>query len=92
MQPHLKKCFEGIHTLDFGPDLSISAMISTEGEKVPLKTVISTKNANGKVEEWLLQVEETMFASIHDVTVKVRHSVSPSRTPAVSSFPSLRLR
>ena len=71
MQPHLKKCFEGIHRLDFGTDLSISAMISAEKESVPFKNVISTKNANGKVEEWLLQVEEVMFASIHDVTQKV---------------------
>ena len=46
-------------------------MISAEKESVPFKNVISTKNANGKVEEWLLQVEEVMFASIHDVTQKV---------------------
>lgn len=74
VQPHLKKCFEGIQKLRFAPDLSINAMISAEGEQVPLKSVISTKNANGKVEEWLLQVEEVMFDSIHDVTRKVRHA------------------
>jgi hypothetical protein len=45
-------------------------MTSAEKETVPFKHVISTKSANGKVEEWLLRVEEVMFASIHDVTQK----------------------
>lgn len=40
MQPHLGKCFDGIRQLEFGgedpkaPD--ILAMVSAEGEKVPL--------------------------------------------------------
>lgn len=36
VQPHLRKCFEAISTLDFGPapELEISAMNSAEGEKV----------------------------------------------------------
>lgn len=80
VQPHLKKCFEGISKLDFGPDLSIHAMVSAEQEVVHFKDFISTKAANGKVEEWLLQVEEAMFASIHDVTAKARLRLLPLAT------------
>ena len=37
MQPHLKKCFEGINNLDFDEDLVIHAMNSVEKERVPFK-------------------------------------------------------
>lgn len=35
VQPYLRKIFEGIAALNFGPDLEVNAMISEEGEKVP---------------------------------------------------------
>lgn len=34
VQPHLRKCFEAIQSLDFAPDLTITGMNSQEKEKV----------------------------------------------------------
>ncbi|GIL64289.1 hypothetical protein Vafri_18269 [Volvox africanus] len=70
VQPHLRKCFEGIHRLQFEPGQGgiVSAMISLEGEKVPFKQVINTSMARGKVEQWLVEVETAMFEAVHDVT------------------------
>ena len=102
VQPHLKKCFEGIGKLEFDQKLDILAMFSSEGEivcplfiyykskfllyrnswfkyfylyfivwsvlqQVKLSQVISTSEARGAVEKWLLQVQDVMLMSVRDV-------------------------
>jgi dynein heavy chain len=56
VQPHLKKCFEGIHRLHFNNDLTITAMISAEKETVDFVGVVKPLEARGMVEKWLIQV------------------------------------
>ncbi|XP_053173949.1 dynein axonemal heavy chain 12 [Scomber japonicus] len=79
VQPHLKKCFEGISKLDFLPNLDIQAMYSSEGERVQLIQNISTAEAKGAVEKWLVQVEDLMIRSVRDVVARSR--VAYAETP-----------
>lgn len=67
VQPHLKKCFEGIAKLEFDSKLDIHAMFSSEGEKIKMVETISTSEARGAVEKWLLQVQDIMLMSVKDV-------------------------
>ncbi|KAJ7552701.1 hypothetical protein O6H91_06G065600 [Diphasiastrum complanatum] len=70
VQPHLKKCFEGVNTLRFENNLDVTAMISAEGEIVALTEKFNPKTAQGAVEKWLLQVEEGMLQSIKEQCAK----------------------
>lgn len=56
VQPHLKKCFEGIAKLDFDRKKEIMAMISAEDEVVKFSRNIVPARANGLVEKWLAEV------------------------------------
>ncbi|CAF3510924.1 unnamed protein product [Rotaria socialis] len=64
VQPHLKKCFEGINRLEFNEQQEITAMISVEREIVQFKATINPSKARGMVEKWLIQVEDQMLLSI----------------------------
>eukprot|EP00798_Chlamydomonas_sp_ICE-L_P012761 gene12761-16012_t len=57
VQPHLKKCFEGIDKLRFEPNADITGTF----------TKIRPADANGSVEKWLVQVEMGMVESIRNV-------------------------
>ncbi|KAM8930485.1 dynein axonemal heavy chain 1 isoform 1-T1 [Pelodytes ibericus] len=63
VQPHLRKCFENIARLMFQPDLQITHMYSADGEEVQLSTPLYP---TGNVEDWLLEVEKAMKASVRD--------------------------
>ncbi|KAG7209677.1 hypothetical protein KM043_011323 [Ampulex compressa] len=67
VQPHLKKCFEGISKLRFTKDDEIIGMLSDEDEYVPLSSKIYPADAKGMVERWLCQVEELMVTSLRDI-------------------------
>nr|XP_033782541.1 dynein heavy chain 1, axonemal isoform X1 [Geotrypetes seraphini]XP_033782544.1 dynein heavy chain 1, axonemal isoform X1 [Geotrypetes seraphini]XP_033782545.1 dynein heavy chain 1, axonemal isoform X1 [Geotrypetes seraphini]XP_033782546.1 dynein heavy chain 1, axonemal isoform X1 [Geotrypetes seraphini]XP_033782547.1 dynein heavy chain 1, axonemal isoform X1 [Geotrypetes seraphini] len=63
VQPHLRKCFENIARLLFQEDLQITHMYSGEGEEVMLSSAIYP---TGNVEDWLLEVERVMKATIRE--------------------------
>lgn len=54
VQPHLKKCFEGIASLKFDDENKIHGMYSIEGELVPYTKVIDPIASKGQVELWLV--------------------------------------
>lgn len=64
VQPHLGKCFEGIYRLKFDEHLVIQAMLSRDKESIEFVTKISTPDAKGSVEKWLLRVEEEMLIAV----------------------------
>ena len=66
VQPHLKKCFEGIARLQFDGEKKISAMFSKEGERVPFTKIIDPVLAKGNVEKWLVEVEDVMLKSVKE--------------------------
>lgn len=66
LQPHLRKCFEAIESLDFGPGGEISAMNSREREKVPFDKSMLPQ---GNVEIWLGEVERRMRSSVRQQVV-----------------------
>ena len=67
VQPHLKKCFEGVDSLEFDQLLDILGMYSAQKEFVKFSAKISTEKAGGAVEKWLLEVEKMMIESMRRV-------------------------
>lgn len=64
VQPHLRKCFEGMKTVDFQPDLTITGMTSPENEIVPFVKPVDPKNKN--IEAWMVEVKDAMIAGVRD--------------------------
>jgi dynein heavy chain, axonemal len=64
VQGHLGKCFEGIHRVDFEEDLMISAMNSSDKEKIHFVEMVNP--VNREVEKWMTELNEQMVASVRD--------------------------
>jgi len=63
VQPHLKKCFEGVRSVDFADGSNeIVAMVSAERERVTLVTKVDPRGKN--VEVWMSEFESAMIASV----------------------------
>uniref|UniRef100_UPI00398E963E dynein axonemal heavy chain 3-like n=1 Tax=Pristiophorus japonicus TaxID=55135 RepID=UPI00398E963E len=70
VQPHLKKCFEGIVQLTFNGEKEITHIESAEGERVGLVLHIIPDKAKGLVEKWLYEVEKVMKRSLGEVMLQ----------------------
>lgn len=57
VQPHMKKCFEGISELQFNYNVDITGMKSSEKEEVVFLERIVPRNFKSNVEKWLVEVE-----------------------------------
>ena len=59
VQPHLKKCFEGIARLEFTEDQEVVGMISAENETVPFTTkIIPAKAKVCRVSTWCFYFQD----------------------------------
>ena len=63
-QKYVSHIFPGIQCLEFDDLHDANAMISSKGERIPFSSGISTKEAKGCVEKWMLKVRETIFTVI----------------------------
>lgn len=64
VQPHLRKCFEGIDELVFTIENDITGMKSDMNEVIDFEMKIIPKNYKSAVEEWLVKIEEQMKISL----------------------------
>ncbi|XP_071052042.1 dynein axonemal heavy chain 3 isoform X2 [Onthophagus taurus] len=88
VQPHLKKCFEGIYLLKFTPQEEVIGMISADNEVVNLSSKIVPAESKGMVEKWLLQVQLIMLQSMKDImNFAVKAFTPQSRKEWILSWP-----
>ena len=66
VQPHLRKCFRNINSLEFDAAQCICAMRSQEGERVALLHTIKPSDVDNMAEKWMLLLENEMRASLRD--------------------------
>ena len=65
VQPHLRKVFENIHSIEFDENKTIHAMFSAEKERIGFIRVINPVSKS--VEDWMNEVEEDMKDSVREV-------------------------
>ncbi|XP_024941329.1 dynein heavy chain 7, axonemal [Cephus cinctus] len=88
VQPHLKKCFEGIAKLSFTEAMEVTMMKSSEGEEVALENIIDTAAARGQVEKWLIELEFEMKKSVRAQVIRAKDAyLKKSRSRWVLEWP-----
>lgn len=74
----------------FDAKLDISAMISGEKETINFVTKVSTSEARGSVEKWLLQVEEQMLAAVqNEITLSFEDYKTTTRPNWIVKWPQM---
>ena len=68
----MDKCFEGISKVIFNDDDNVLGMISAEKEEVSyLKKIdVNEGDKKGNVENWMLEIEAQMIASLKQLAIK----------------------
>ena len=82
VQPHLSKCFEGIHHVEFNASNTvIKKMISSKDESIPLVKEINVVDdvCRGNVEVWLGQLEESMRNTMKALSKKSLEDLNKKR-------------
>ena len=86
VQPHLKKCFEGIKSVRFQDDLKIDLMKSSEGEMVPWETVVDPVNKN--IENWMVELCDSMIEAVRmQFLLSIEHYTEVKRTEWMQRWP-----
>jgi dynein heavy chain len=88
VQPHLKKCFEGIVNVEFMDENRIGAMISREKEKIPMTEEVDPNGKN--VEDWMTELQQMMKVTIRDVVKQsIDDYVVTPRTDWMQRWPGM---
>ena len=92
VQPHLKKCFEGIASLEFDEEMEVKKMKSATNEIIPLIKSISTVKARGQVDKWLCELEVQMRESLKREIKNALKAYSAEKVKdCIGTFPSQAL-
>jgi dynein heavy chain len=87
VQPFMKKCFEAVKEVEFTKAITMKAMVSVEGEVVPLSKEIDPAET-GAVEMWMLEFEDVMKESMREVTAKsIAEYATVSREEWILNWP-----
>jgi len=86
VQPHLRKCFEGIKSLNFKEDLTIDFMTSSENEVVRFVGDVDPKGKN--IEDWMVEINVAMCGAVRDHMIRaVRAYADMARTEWMCKWP-----
>ena len=93
VQPHLKKCFDGMAKLEFQTNMDITACFDPKGERLdfPYEKVnhkkINPNDSGGNVERWLIEVEIIMKKSLaYAIDFSMKDSMQSDRIEWLSRW------